>query len=183
MTESYCDSPTIASGPNWLSQVSIREITNDDLPALEWDGEYSHLRKVYAHAFQAHKSGKAILWVAALPETGIIGQIFLQLISDRFELADGIDRAHIYSFRIKPEYRGFGLGSRMLDEAESFLLSLSFRYITLNVAKKNHKAQNLYERFGYQIISHESGCWSYLDEKGVWRDVEEPAWRMQKTLS
>ena len=182
MTETYQNSLSIISNPNWLNQVTIRKITKSDLPALEWDGEYRHLRRVYSFSYQAQISGKAFIWVAEHPAAGIIGQIFLQLISDRLELADGINRAHIYSFRIKPPFRGSGLGSLLLEKVEDHLRDKSFRYVTLNVAKINFKAQNLYERHGYRIISHESGRWSYPDDEGEWHDVEEPAWRMQKEL-
>ncbi len=182
MTETCQQTSNITADPDWLSRVNLRKITKSDLPALEWDGEYRHLRHVYAHSFQAQVSGKAVIWVAEHPDAGIIGQIFLQLVSNRLELADGINRAHIYSFRIKPPFRGSGLGSLMLNKAEEYLHSRSFRYITLNVAKINLKAQTLYERHGYHIISHEPGRWSYPDDEGVWHDVEEPAWRMQKEL-
>jgi ribosomal protein S18 acetylase RimI-like enzyme len=182
MTETCCDPAAITTDPDWLSQVIIRKITKNDLPALEWDGEYRHLRRVYAFSYQAQASGRVVIWVAELPGAGIIGQIFLQLLSDRLELADGINRAHIYSFRIKPPYRSSGLGSLMLKKAETFLKDNAFRCVTLNVAKNNHLAQRLYKRQGYQIISHESGRWSFPDDEGVWHDVEEPAWRMQKPL-
>jgi ribosomal protein S18 acetylase RimI-like enzyme len=182
MMETCCAFPSITADPDWLSRVIIRKITKNDLPALEWDGEYRHLRRVYSFSFQAQESGKAVIWVAEHPDAGIIGQIFLQLISNRLELADGINCAHIYSFRIKPPYRGSGLGSAMLKKVEAYLHNDSFRYVTLNVAKTNQKAQRLYERHDYHIISHESGRWSFPDEEGVWHEVEEPAWRMQKAL-
>lgn len=172
-----------ATASDWLSQVVVREIRQDDLPALEWDGEYRHLRRVYAHAYHSHRSGQAMLWVAELAHTGIIGQIFLQLNSERLEWADGINRAHIYSFRIKPAYRGSGLGSLMLQKAEDFLIARSYRYVTLNVAKNNPEAQRLYERHGFRIVAHEAGCWTYPDDKGIWQDVVDPAWRMEKSLS
>jgi len=182
MTETCCDPLNAITSPNWLSQVIIRKITRSDLPALEWNGEYRHLRRVYSFSFQAQEFGRAVIWVAEHPDAGIIGQIFLQLISDRLELADGINRAHIYSFRIKPPYRCAGLGSIILNKAEAYLRESSFRYVTLNVAKSNQKAQRFYKRHNYQIASHESGRWSYPDDEGEWHDVEEPAWRMQKEL-
>lgn len=169
--------------PDWLSQVILREMTAQDLPALEWEGEYTYLRKVYAHAYhQAQRSDQSRLWVADLPGRGVIGQIFLQLLAKRSELANGVDRAHIYSFRIKPDYRGRGLGSHMLAEVDDFLRSRTFRYVTLHVSKTNHQALRLYERHGFRIIAHEAGRWTFPDDKGIWRDVVDPAWRMEKQL-
>lgn len=166
----------------WLQQVEIRHLTRDDLSALEWDGEYSHFRRVFQAAYKRTQRGLSLLWVVDLPGTGIIGQVFVQLVCDRKELADGFTRAYLYSFRIKPLYRGIGLGSRMLQHVERALMKRGFRFLTLNVAKTNQRARRLYERLGYYVTAHEPGCWSYPDHNGVWQRVEEPAWRMEKKL-
>jgi len=167
---------------DWLNQVVIRQAELDDLPGLEWDGEFTHFRRVYADAYQRAKRGLSLIWVAHLPTRGIIGQVFIQLVCDRVELADGRTRAYLYSFRVRPEYRSAGLGSRIMQVVEDDLIARGVLTLTLNVAKDNPRAQQLYERRGYQRVAHEPGIWSYPDEKGVWHTVEEPAWRMEKRL-
>lgn len=167
---------------DWLSQVSIRHLQADDLPALEWGGEYTHFRRVYAEAFQRMQNGLASHWVADLAFTGVIGQAFIQLTCDRPELADGFQRAYLYSFRIMPGYRNGGLGSLMLQTIEADLRTREFEFLTLNVAKDNRSAMRLYHRLGYQVVAHEPGIWSYPDENGIWHQMEEPAWRMEKKL-
>ncbi len=167
---------------DWVRKVTIRHLRQNDLYALEWDGEFKHFRRVYADAYRRYERGSLIMWVAELPEDGIIGQVFIQLNSNRKELADGKRRAYLYSFRIKPEYRSAGLGSRMLDAVESDLRSRGYASVTLNVAKDNVDAQRLYERHGYRIVAHEPGVWSYPDDQGQWQLVNEPAWRMEKRL-
>lgn len=168
---------------NWLPRVVIRQVTLEDLPALEWEGEFRHFRRVYAQAYERARQGLALLWVAELSGASIIGQVFIQLFSDRLELADGCERAYLYSFRIRPAFREAGLGSRLLAFVEEDLLKRGFEYITLNVAKDNPRALKLYLRHGYQIIGADPGCWSYPDENGIWHQVQEPSWRMQKCLS
>jgi ribosomal protein S18 acetylase RimI-like enzyme len=167
---------------NWIPFVDIRQIRKADLPALEWNGEYSHFRQIYADAYNRSLHGLAVLWVADLPGAGIIGQVFIQLSCDRPELADGHLRAYLYSFRVMPAYRSGGLGSRIMDVVEKDLGKRGFRYVTLNVAKDNPRAQQLYERVGYHVVAHEPGIWSYMDPEGVWHQVEEPAWRMEKRI-
>jgi ribosomal protein S18 acetylase RimI-like enzyme len=169
--------------PGILDQVSIRMMMKDDLPALEWEGEYSHYRQVYANEFQRFETGASVLWVAEIPEKKLmIGQVFIQLFCDRPELADGKNRAYLYSFRIRPQYQNLGIGSYMMEIVEADLIERGFKSITLNVAKENEKAQRLYSRHNYHIVAHEPGRWSYPDEKGEWHVVEEPAWRMEKRL-
>lgn len=168
--------------PDWLDQVVIRQATRADLPALEWEGELTHFRKVFADAYRRSEQGLGLIWVAVLPSAGLVGQVFIQMICDRHELADGRQRAYLYSFRVRPDYRGQGLGTRMLQVVETDLIERGFGWITLNVAKDNPRAQELYLRCGYHRVAHEPGVWSYPDEQGIWHTIEEPAWRMEKKL-
>ncbi|NMB89224.1 MAG: GNAT family N-acetyltransferase [Chloroflexi bacterium] len=169
-------------GSDWLPRVTVRHIQAQDLYALEWEGEFTHFRRVYWEAYQRSRLGSAVLWVAELKPVGIIGQVFIQLVCDRPELANGSSHAYLYSFRVRPEYRNAGLGSYIMDVVEQDLFQRGFHYVTLNVAKDNPQAQRLYERRGYKVVAHEPGYWSYIDEKGRWQSVEEPAWRMEKRL-
>jgi ribosomal protein S18 acetylase RimI-like enzyme len=166
----------------WIDKVIIRHIRKADLPALEWEGEFSHFRQVYSNAFERHQKGLSVLWVAELPGTGIIGQVFVQLACDRSELADGASRAYVFSFRIKPEFRRAGLGSRMMEIVEDDLKWRNYGMVTLNVAQENEDARRLYERLGFMVAAPDPGCWSYPDQFGNWHHIEEPAWRMVKIL-
>jgi ribosomal protein S18 acetylase RimI-like enzyme len=166
----------------WLSRVIIRHLHRNDLPALEWEGIYTHYRQVYADAYERMQAGRSVQWVADLPHKGIIGQIFVQLICDRPELADGFYRGYIFAFRVHPECRCAGLGSRMLATVEADLYQRGYIRAVLNVAQNNLRARQLYERLGYQVIAPDPGRWSYPDENGIWRTEVEPAWRMEKTL-
>jgi ribosomal protein S18 acetylase RimI-like enzyme len=137
---------------------------------------------MFSDAYQNQRKGNSVLWVAELPEVGLVGQAFVQLISTRMELADGHLRAYIYSVRVKTQYRNLGIGKKIMDHAEEDLRQRGFSYATLNVGKDNPKARRFYERLGYAPIADEPGSWSYLDHKGKRRYINEPAWRMQKML-
>lgn len=165
-----------------LDKLIIRHAHSADLPALEWEGEYSHFRKLYAETYQRSLRSLAIMWVTELQEKGIIGQLFVQLASSRTEVADGFSRAYIYAFRVKPAFRSQGVGKRMLQIAERDLFERGFRWVVLNVAQNNLRAQKLYQCTGYRITGPDPGIWSYQDELGVTHYVEEPAWQMEKDL-
>lgn len=163
-------------------QVRVRQLRRSDLRALEWDGEFTHFRRLYEASYHSARNGNSILWIAELPPIGLIGQLFVQLISSRTELANGRSRAYIYGFRIKPAYQNLGIGSLMMAKAEADLRERGFDAVTLNVGKDNPGARRLYERLGYQVLAEEPGCWSYTDHEGRIRDVHEPSWRMEKKL-
>lgn len=166
-----------------LSGLIIRPIESIDLKALEWEGEFTHFRRMYLEAYRRSEKGDAVIWIAELPQVGIIGQLFISLKSDRLELADGVTRAYIYALRVRPAYRRMGVGTRLIQNSETDLFKRGFRHITLNVSRDNLPALHLYKRLGYRIVAADPGRWSYLDEKGFRHDVHEPAWRMEKMLT
>ena len=175
--------PPVATSPEPIEGLEIRHLRQADLPALEWEGEYAHFRNLYADAFQRMQVGQALLWVAELPQVGVIGQVFLQLkINGRPRLADGWRRAYLHSFRVRPEYRGRGIGTRMMQVVEADLQRRRFRFVLLNVTQDNQAAIDLYTRLNYEIVGEDAGKWSYLDQHGHVQYVHEPGWRMQKKL-
>jgi ribosomal protein S18 acetylase RimI-like enzyme len=168
--------------PAWFHDLNIRLVRKSDLPALEWEGEFAHFRRLFAEAYQSAMLGRAVLWLAEIVDVELIGQLFVQLSSGRPELADGNFRAYIYGFRIKPAYRGHGVGTILLEAAEKDLVQRGYRRVTLNVARDNPDARRLYERSGYNVVAAEPGRWSYLDQYGKRQEVHEPSWRMEKVL-
>lgn len=163
-------------------QVVIRPLLATDLPALEWEGQYSHFRRLFRETYYSMQRGLAVMWVADHADAGIIGQLFVQLNSARPELADGRQRAYIFGFRIKEVFRNQGIGRRMMETVEMDLRQRGFRFVTLNVGKDNPDARRFYERLGYRPIADEPGCWSYLDDDDQIHQMYEPAWRMEKGL-
>ena len=58
-----------------FAQLNIRCAEDADLIAMEWDGEYSHFRRLFADTYQQAELGLAKIWVAELDHTGLIGQL------------------------------------------------------------------------------------------------------------
>lgn len=166
----------------FLEDLRIRKLKKDDLPGLEWDGELIHLRNIFFQAYQQYENGDAVLWVAEFEPVGIIAQIFVQLNSRRSELADGDYRAYIFGFRVREQYRNFGVGTKLMDIVESDLHQRGYQSVTLNVGRNNPKAQRFYERRGYGIVAKEPGRWYYYDHTGTRIDVNEPGYRLEKIL-
>ena len=165
---------------DWLHQVVIRHAGKKDLSALEWEGEYARFRRIYAEVYKRMKRGLAVIWVAQL-SSEIIGQVMVQLNTfGKKELANGNTRAYVHSFRVRPTYRGAGLGTLLMDTVEVDLARRGFKEITLNVSRQNETALKLYKQLGYQVIGEDPGVWSFHDENNVLQHVEEPGWRMLK---
>ena len=166
-----------------IANVIMRKACRQDLRTLEWEGTYTHYRKVYENTFKRAQMGKTISWLAVLNSYGVIGQVFIQLISSRKDLANGNNRAYLYAFRVRPQFRGLGLGKAMMRFVEKDLLKRGYSEITLNVSKQNILALSLYKKQGYQIVGHESGDWTYRDHNNQLKRIIEPAWKMHKKLN
>jgi ribosomal protein S18 acetylase RimI-like enzyme len=164
------------------SRLKYRTAVRADLPAMEWDGQLTHFRRLFSEIFRQVERDEAVIWLAELGGNEIVGQLFVHLHSQRPDLADGELRAYMYGFRVRSEYQNKGIGARLLEVAEKDLRQRGFRYISLNVNRKNSSARRLYERSGYVVIAPDPGKWSYIDHKGQLKHVSEPSWRMQKIL-
>lgn len=159
----------------------IRPGSEADLPALEWDGEYSHYRQVYRLAMQEARKGERALLVAEVGGA-VVGQIFVHFRSP-FPIPGADGRVgYLYAFRVRPERRGVGIGRALLAEAERILMEGGARWAVIAVAQDNHEARRLYERQGYVWLTDDPGEWSYHDERGVERQVREPAHLLWKAL-
>lgn len=163
------------------TRVTVREATEEDLPALEWEGRYQHFRRLYRHALSEAQRGRRILLVAEA-DGKIIGQIFIQLSSGRAELADGRTSGYLYAFRVRPDYRGQGIGTQLLEQAEHILQERAFKRAVIAVARDNLGALRLYEQHGYHQFAKDPGEWSYVDHEGQLRHVSEPAYILEKLL-
>lgn len=165
-----------------LSQLRIRLVTQADLPKLEWGGEYWKFRNMYAELYEVSQTGRCLMWVVEEPGRSIIAQAFVMLTSGDLKAADGIERAYVFSFRVKTFWRNQGIGSLLMHFVEDDLRQRGFKIVTLNVAKVNKDALRLYERLGYQVFDTSPGVWSYRDPDGKLHHMHEPSWRMMKYI-
>lgn len=161
--------------------ASIRTANERDLPAMEWDGEYRRFRRLYQTALAEAEMGRRVILVAEV-EGSMAGQIFIQLGTSMPILSDGPSTGYLYAFRVRPPYRDRGIGTRLIQVAESETRGRSYRYAAISAAKDNPRAWTLYERLGYGVVGEDPGEWSYVDDQGQLRSIREPAYILEKRL-
>jgi len=161
--------------------LKIRKATHEDVKRLEWNGQFTHLRKLFRRAYLEQHNGQRLMLV--MDFNGYpIARLFIQFISSDGVIADGKTRGYIYSFTVIEHFRSLGIGTRMLTTAEAILRKRGYQIATISVAKDNSRALNLYKRQGYHIYGEDSGEWQYYDHEGNIRYVNEPNWFMKKAL-
>lgn len=161
--------------------ITLRTGTRADLPKLEWYGQYAHQRNLFQRAFRDQQLGRRLILVADCNNFPV-GHIFIQFIGQHYAFTDGKKRAYLYSLRVMEMFRGYGIGTRLIQEAESAIRDRGFQWSIIAVAKANHLARQLYERLGYKVFAEEPGHWSYIDHENKPRHVHEPCWLLHKSV-
>ncbi len=161
--------------------ITLRIANKEDIPKLEWYGQYRHYRNLFRRAYREQQRGRRLILIA--DSRGFpIGHIFIHLYGSNRINQDGVQRAYFYSLRVMEMLRGYGIGTHLILEAEQIVMQHGFRRAAIAVAKDNHAARRLYERLGYRVFRHDSGEWNYRDHQGKLHHVREPSWIMEKLL-
>ena len=182
MSKAIVISPYIINLPQSNRNITIRKVTEQDLPALEMDGMFTHFRRVYTRALEEQKQGMRLLLIAE-SSAMVVGRLFILLSSTDKRIADGKERAYLYSFFVHPSYRHEGLGTRMMQYIENLLQANGISFVTIAVAKDNEGALRIYKRLKYDILRESPGQWDYIDHEGKRQQVNEPCYILGKQLS
>lgn len=157
--------------------LTLRTATAEDLPKLEWYGQYRHFRNLFRRTFREQEAGRRVILIADFNNFPI-GHVFIQLKPSQQRRR----RAYFYSFRVMELFQRQGIGTWLLTSAESLVLDRGLEWATIAAAKENTGAKRLYERLGYTVYGENNGSWSYVDHRGVTRQVNESCWLLEKRL-
>lgn len=167
---------------NWLDRVNIRLMREADLPELEWDGEYTRYRKIYQEIYRNFVKGISLPFVAETETDGMIGQVFLTRKEPNPSYSPRAGSFFLSSFRIKPDFRGRGLGSRLMDICFREVRTHRLRDIFLNCSTDNNRARRFYEKHGFRIVRMDEGNWTYVNHEGIVVTEHQSAYLMRRTL-
>jgi ribosomal-protein-alanine N-acetyltransferase len=100
-----------------------------------------------AYRYELTENPASILWVAEAcrpdRDCKVVGMIVIWLI---------LDEAHIATIAIHPDYRRIGIGKRLLMVALDDCQKKGARQAMLEVRAGNSGAQELYRKFGFEIV-------------------------------
>src|SRR3954466_8273548 len=96
--------------------VVIRLAQHEDLPKLEWYGQYTHFRRVFQRAYEDQLAGRRLMLVADI-HGWPIGQVFIQLENLDDPGINSGKRGYLYSLRVMDHLQGLGIGTALLREA------------------------------------------------------------------
>ncbi|GGG21410.1 ribosomal protein S18-alanine N-acetyltransferase [Paenibacillus abyssi] len=86
-----------------------------------------------------------------------------------------MDEAHVTNIAIRSDYRGQGLGERLLREMQRTAVFFGSLRMTLEVRVSNEIAQNLYRKLGFEPSGIRPGYYSDNQEDALimWADLEQ----------
>ncbi|MCR5279711.1 MAG: GNAT family N-acetyltransferase [Lachnospiraceae bacterium] len=126
----------------------IRQATCDEMLKL-W--EYENLENASPTArffFNNIATGNAEFWTTD-NNSQLISELYVFRNLDDNDFANGTDRAYLCAFRVKKEYRGRGIGTRLINEVMSNLRSEGIKTVTIGVAPDENDNIRLYQRLGF----------------------------------
>ena len=130
-----------------VRQVEIRRASGEEMLALWGYPDLDTAPPTAKFFFENIVSGNAVFWTVDR-DGELLGELYAFLnIREDPEFADGTTTAYLCAFRIKQEYRGQGLGSKLMQAACADLKSMGFRRATIGVNDPRNKA--LYRRLGF----------------------------------
>jgi GNAT superfamily N-acetyltransferase len=65
------------------------------------------------------------------------------------EQADGKSRAYLSAFRVHPDHRGKGLGTKLMERVIERIKEKAFNEVTIGAYKHDLEIQKLYEKWGF----------------------------------
>ena len=112
----------------------------------------------YRHATIAEVDRKVagLLLGYRLPEPYVLGDVSAlpEMVRPLMELeAEAPGTWYVNALAAFPEYRGQGIGTRLLTEAELLAIEVGAPGLSLIVADQNEGAKRLYARMGYRAVA------------------------------
>ena len=126
----------------------IRQATSGEMLSLWEYNSYEEASPTACFFAENIDSGNAVFWT--IEEEGeLIGELYVFFNLEDKDFADGKTTAYLCAFRIKKEYRGKGLGSRLMEHALKDLRERGFKTATIGVDSTEEANTRLYHRLGF----------------------------------
>lgn len=128
--------------------MKIRSATGAEMLALWGYADLDAASPTARFFYQNIASGNAVFW-ALEHEGALIGELYAFFDLADKDFADGKTTAYLCAFRVKPGFRGQGLGSRLMETALGELKARGFRRAAIGVSENEPQNLRLYRRFGF----------------------------------
>lgn len=130
--------------------MKIRRATEYELLDL-WGYEGIHTASSTAKFFYDNiKRGNAEFWTIDY-DGELIGELYVFYDLEDKDFADGKRTAYLCAFRVRADFRGQGLGTKLICHVMEHIKNLGYQRISIGVVATNMANIRLYKRLGFTI--------------------------------
>jgi len=83
----------------------------------------------------------------------VVGAVWVRIINDYGHVDD---RTPSFAISLYPDYRGLGIGTKMMKEMLTLLINKGYEKVSLSVQKANY-AYKMYLKVGFEIVGENEG--------------------------
>ncbi|PXY28431.1 GCN5 family acetyltransferase [Prauserella muralis] len=155
--------------------VSVRDLTREDLRWCSWAGSELHLRQVAREVERART--EAVDYLAVCPPSDLpVGIVGID-----YEANPGAGT--LWQLAVHPVLQSCGIGTLLIHAAEQRILGRGLRRAELSVEESNPRARALYERLGYVGYERRPEAWDVAGPDGTVERYETLCTVMRKPLA
>ncbi|MDX6240061.1 MAG: hypothetical protein QOG10_4881 [Kribbellaceae bacterium] len=154
--------------------LTVRDLTEEDLPACGWYGTATDLAYV-AEAIERARRGE-VDYLAVCPPSG------LPVAVGGADYTKPPGAATIWQLSVQMAMRSYGIGTILMTALEQRIRARGLRWAELGVDDNDSRPRALYERLGYVVSGSEIGSWDQDAVDGSVTRYETPITLMRKEL-
>ncbi|WP_112241862.1 GNAT family N-acetyltransferase [Kribbella monticola] len=155
-------------------ELTVRDLTDNDLPACGFAGSELHLTQVAQQLDRARRGELDYLAVCTKADLPVaIGAI---------DYVPHPGAGLLTQFAVHPALQSCGIGTVLVEAAEQRISARGLDRAELAVELSNPRARALYERLGYTAYGEVLESWDQRDATGVSARYETMCAQMRKTL-
>ncbi|MGW7684733.1 GNAT family N-acetyltransferase [Kribbella sp. NPDC054772] len=155
--------------------LTVRDLTEADLPACGWYGTATGLRAV-ADAIERARRGE-VDYLAVCPPSG------LPVAVGGIDYSKPPGAATIWQLSVQEELRSCGIGSVLIAALERRARDRGLGWVELGVDDNRSRPRALYERLGYVVSGSEIGSWDEETPDGSTTRYETQITLLRKQLT
>ncbi|MFK0191716.1 GNAT family N-acetyltransferase [Kitasatospora sp. NPDC090308] len=155
--------------------LSVRDLTEADLPSCGWAGSPRHVRELVRQLRRA-EAGEVDYLAVCTP-------VGLPVAVGGVDYAVAPGAGTLWQLGVHPALQSCGIGTLLIRSAEQRIVARGLTRAELGVEESDPRARALYERLGYRAFGRAADSWEVEDADGTLRRHETVCTLMRKSLA
>lgn len=150
-----------------MNEVHVRPMQAEDIDPVVLIESHSFAAPWSREAFEAEiTTNKLARYLVVQADDTVVAYAGMWLV---------FDEAHVTNVAVLPEYRGYGIGKRLMASLILYAQQQGAERMTLEVRASNEIAQNMYGQFGFEAAGVRPHYYTESNEDAIimWLDIKK----------